>query len=84
MGVNLNKVTIQSNGKLLITRKHYDEFKVNFLDGKFGNARFGEAFYDHFKLTNLKTNNREVLSNVWAKDGEMAKAFIESVFDISP
>lgn len=84
MVINVNRVLKLDNGKLQITRKHYDDFLKRYWDGKFGTGRLGEKFYEHFKLSTLQTDQKERLSNLWAKDGESAKAFIEATFDITP
>lgn len=79
--INLNKVTVALNGKLSIENREYERFLESFKNGKMGTQRLGQAFYDHFKLYRLV--NQAALQNLYAKDGEHAKASILSIFDLT-
>lgn len=65
-------------GKLQIEKYKYDKFLKDFKAGRFANQRLGQAFYTWFKLSRLQ--DQEQLKNLWAKDGEHAKACIKEVF----
>lgn len=80
MTITLHKVNFNDKGKLTIRQSHYDSFQKQYLQGVYVNKRFGEAFYEYFKLEKLKDQTE--VSNLFAKDGEMAKASILSIFDI--
>lgn len=80
MAITLYKVIISSNGKLSIQKRHYVTFENQYSQGAYGTQRFGEAFYQHFNLARLKDQSK--VGNLFAKDGEIAKANILAIFDI--
>lgn len=81
MTITLHKVHVAPDGKMSIERRRYDNFISQFKDGKFGSQRFGQAFYDHFKLDRMKDQSK--VCGIYARDGEAAKAYIEGVFNIN-
>lgn len=80
MTITLYKIVVAANGKLSIQQSNYLTFQKSFLQGKFGRQRYGEAFYDHFSLYRLRDQSK--VGNLFAKDGEIAKAAILALFDI--
>lgn len=81
MAINLNKVTINPKGKLCIEKRQYEIFLEKFNKTLLGKQRLGAAFFDYFKLDKL--TNQEQLCNIYAKDGEHAKASIQAIFDLT-
>lgn len=62
-----------------IEEKEYDKFCIDFNKGKYGkNIRFGQAFYNHFKLH--RVDDQTTLHNIHAKDGQHAKNSIKEIF----
>ena len=61
-----------------IEKREYDEFCRKFKDGKCGNQRFGQAFYNEFNLHRI--HDQDSLKNLYAKDGEQAKNLIKQIF----
>lgn len=68
-------------GKLQLEKHKYDRFLKDFKDGKFGNQRLGQAFYDFFRLDRL--TDQEQLKNLYAKDGDQAKNLINEIFEFN-
>lgn len=60
--------------KISIEKYRYDNFCRDFKKGKYGNQRFGQAFYNEFRLDKSSVNTH----NIWAKDGDEAKRSIET------
>lgn len=81
MAINLNKVTTNAKGKLCIEKRQYEMFLDRFNKKLLGTQRLGQAFYDHFKLDKL--TDQKQLANIYAKDGEHAKASILAIFDLT-
>ncbi len=81
LGITLNKVRTSHTGRLSIEKRQYDKFCAEFNDKTFGTQRLGQAFYDYFKLGRM--TNQDQLSNLYAKDGEAAKAAILAIFDLT-
>lgn len=48
--------TIKAPVKVCISEKEYSEFKKDFGYRKFQGQRFGQAFYNHFKLAEHEPN----------------------------
>jgi hypothetical protein len=82
MALNLNKVTYNSKGILCIKKQDYDAFLKHYDLTCLGKKRLGHHFYDYFDLAKLKNLPPEV-SNIFAKDGETAKASILAAFNIT-
>ena len=65
-------------GKLQLERSAYQNFQRLFNRDGFGTQRYGQAFYDHFKLGRLVDQTQ--LKNVYEKDGDHAKRLISEIF----
>ena len=61
-----------------LEKKQLEVFKNLWFNGKFRNQRYGQAFYNHFKLHKL--SNQDSLQNLYEKDGEEAKKLIGKLF----
>lgn len=81
MVTHISRVTIAVDGKLCIEKRRYEIFLQKFKKELEGKQRLGQAFYDYFKLDRLKDQNK--LANIYAKDGEQAKAAILAIFDFT-
>lgn len=64
--------------QLDLEKAAYHEFNKKFKAGEFINKRFGQAFYDYFKLYRIK-ENKEVLK-IYELNGDEAKAQIGICF----
>ena len=69
------------NQKLTIEKRQYEIFCAKFDKGEFGTQRFGQAFYDYFKL--FRMVNQSALNNIYAKDGNHAKNSIQQIFEFT-
>jgi len=65
---------------LQLEKKAYQVFLRLWRGNKFPELRFGQAFYNHFKLHRLA--DQEQLRNLYEKDGVEARKVIEQVFRI--
>lgn len=72
MAIVLNKPSIEKYAFQVFNRK----FKA----GKFGSQRYGQAFYDYFKLHKLV--DQESLKNLYAKDEVQARNLVKEIFKI--
>lgn len=59
----------------------YDFFIRNFRQGKFGEQRLGQAFYNHFKLHKL--SDQESVNRIYEKNDKDALNIINSVFRLT-
>lgn len=71
----------QASSKLSIELREYEIFCAKFDKGLFGAKRFGQAFYDHFKLSKL--SDQAALHNLYAKDGDHARRSIQNLFEFT-
>jgi uncharacterized protein YeaO (DUF488 family) len=81
MVTHISRVTVAVDGKLCIEQRRYDIFMQKFKAELEGKQRLGQAFYDYFKLDRL--NDQSKVANLYAKDGEQAKATILAIFDFT-
>lgn len=65
-------------GKPSLEKYAYQVFQAKFKAGGFGKQRYGQAFYDHFKLHKLV--NQQALCGLYEKDGDEAKRLISKLF----
>ena len=65
--------------KIMLEKRRYDIFCRDFKKGRYGQQRFGQAFYNEFKLEKSIINTR----NIWAKDGDEAKRCIEQFVEFN-
>lgn len=65
--------------KIMIEEATYREFKKSFGNGNFGRQRFGQAFFDYFKLDRLK--NKEQFDKLYNEPStSVAVSMIRSLF----
>ncbi len=67
------------NGKLQLELRAYQDFQKKFKEGKFKGQRFGQAFYDHFKMHRV-VRDKDALDLIYTQDGDAAKASIKELF----
>ncbi len=67
------------SNKLSLELHKYQNFRMKFNNGEFGQQRFGQAFHDYFELH--KMTNSENFATIYEKDGEEAKALISQTFE---
>jgi hypothetical protein len=67
--------------KFVLEAKARDQFDRQFSAGHFGAQRYGQAFYDFFKLDRMA--KQEDLKNLYAKDGEHARRLINELFEFN-
>lgn len=67
--------------KLQIEKQSFQMFMEKWDAGEFKFLRFGQAFYNHFKLNRL--SNQDQLLNLYELDGEVAKKIINQVFSFN-
>lgn len=66
--------------KMSIEKKAFDVFNEKFKAGEFGTQRFGQAFFDYFKLE--KMNNTHLTNAIYNADLKTAKELIKENFSI--
>lgn len=64
--------------QLELEKRAHEEFKALWRKGKFQGQRYGQAFYDHFRLGRM--NNQEQLRGLYEADGDVAHKIIGQVF----
>lgn len=65
-------------GQLQLEKRAHDDFKAMWRKGKFQGQRYGQAFYDHFKLGRLQDQGQ--LCGLYEADGDSAHKIIGQVF----
>ena len=70
---------IAQKSKLQLEKRAYQQFQRDFNAGKFGSQRFGQAFYDNFKLHRV-ISQQDRLHHLYQMDGEAAKREIGEIF----
>lgn len=69
----MKKITLETRARV--------QFDRQFSAGHFGAQRYGQAFYDFFKLGRVA--KQEDLKNLYAKDGDHAKRLIHELFEFN-
>jgi hypothetical protein len=69
------------NNKLSIETAAYHNFLNMWDNNEFKFLRFGQAFYNHFKLNRL--SNQDQLLNLYELDGDAAQRIINIVFSFN-
>lgn len=70
-----------TSGRLSIEKAAYAVFCEKFDNGEFGTQRFGQAFFDTFKLHRLSDQSQ--VEKIYVRDRQEAKALIEGLFDMT-
>lgn len=65
--------------KITIEKFKFDEFCANFKNGKYGKQRFGQAFFNEFRLDKSSIETY----GLWNKDGEDAKKCIQNFVEFN-
>ena len=69
------------NGVFCIEKKSFQVFLHEYKNRRFAGQRLGQAFYNHFKLDKISSQN--ALLNLYQKDGEEALNLIKKIFSFS-
>jgi hypothetical protein len=70
---------MENNFSLQIERAAYEAFILLWSQGRFGQQRLGQAFYNHFNLHKL--TDQASLHNLYESDGEKASGLILRLFN---
>ncbi|WP_445261988.1 hypothetical protein [Pseudomonas sp. RA_105y_Pfl2_P56] len=76
----MSEVQMERQSKLEIERAAYDNFLRLWDLGEFEGQRFGQAFYNHFRLHRI--TDQTLLHRLYNTDGKQALKVIGSVFQI--
>lgn len=71
-------MTTIKESQLQLEKHSHEEFKALWRKGKFQGQRYGQAFYDHFRLGRMK--NQDQLRGLYEADGDAAHKIIGQVF----
>lgn len=67
------------HNKMSIEKAEYSAFINRFSKGEFQEQRFGQAFFDYFKME--KMNNQELTNAIYYADDATAKQLISETFN---